>query len=136
MSDAKESKSVDKDVMLVQSVTSESSDTDEQKSSSDTQSTPQQVAQSDINTVNNILQQLQQTYDAADVELLEAKTALDVKKAEYEIVKDKMLLVFQKFIAVQGNYHTQRFTLVQSQNASLVNQKNALLSQLKSVKLS
>ena len=104
------------------------------ESSPATQSSSQQITQSEIDAVNNILQQLQQTYDDADVELQEAKTSLDTKKAEYEIAKDKMLLTLQKFTAVQGNYHAQRFTLVQSQNASLLNQKNSLLSQLKSVK--
>ena len=83
-----------------------------------------------------MLCQLQQTYEAADTELKEVKLELEIKKVEYETTKDKMLLILQKFTAVQSNYHTQRFAIVRSQNTSLLSQKNVLLSQLKSVKSS
>ena len=95
-----------------------------------TQPSPQQI---NVQTINTRLKKIQNIFENTQGELNHSKKILEDKKFEYELAKDNVLRLSQKFITVLEEYHTQRFTIVQNGNSALIGQRNTLQNKLNSL---
>jgi len=74
----------------------------------------------------DIIQNLGNTFDNRNKELIKANEELEATKVAYELAKEKSLLSYRLVVSAQNNFLNNKLALLQNQNSQLLKHVNQL----------